>query len=144
VSGSGIQHPLLTLVPAPDRTLVLAKADELAPDLHSGQLYDRRTVALTVAAMAPWLATNRLALLLRYCLWTVRLDARLDDPDASLVDVRRAAASVREALDGNGDREPELAAILAGLGAHGRTGGFADALRAATSTTAAWRWRCSY
>jgi hypothetical protein len=60
----------------------------------------------------------------------VRLDARLDEPGASLADVRRSAASVLatldgngDALDGTGDREPELAAILTGLRAHDPTRG---------------------
>jgi hypothetical protein len=117
------------------------KADALGidptPDFHSGHLYQRRAVALTVAAMAPWLPTDRLALLLRYCLWTVRLDARLDDPDASLDDVRRSAASVLAALDGTGHQEPDLVAILAGLHGHDRSGGrlagFTDALRDAVA-----------
>jgi hypothetical protein len=141
------EHPLLLLVPAPDRPLVRARTDALCadptPDLHSGGLYQRRAVALTVAAMAPWLPIDKLALLLRYCLWTVHLDARLDAPladgdaGAGLDDVRRAASSVLAALDGTGDGEPELAAILAGLRAHDWAGdllaGFTEALRDAVS-----------
>jgi hypothetical protein len=122
----GPDHPLLSLVPAADRVRVLAKAHFLlgadpADRLHSGQLYQLRSVALTVAAMAPWLTIEKLALLLRYCMWTVRLDARLDDPGASLDDVRERAASTLATLDGD-DPEPELAAILAGLRRHDPTG----------------------
>jgi hypothetical protein len=49
-------HPLLSLVPAPDRALVRVKTDALGADptsdFHSGHLYQRRAVALTVVSLA--------------------------------------------------------------------------------------------
>jgi hypothetical protein len=116
------EHPLLSLVPPKDQELVRAKAAALSgdpgPSVHGGQLYDRRAVALTVAAMAPTLSVDKLSLLLRYCMWTVALDARLDAPGTSLADVQRTADSVVATVEGDNIHEPELAQLLTDLRCH--------------------------
>jgi hypothetical protein len=118
---------LFALVPPADRAVVRAKARDLAAGVATGQgLYRAGSVAVAVAAMAPWLSGDRLALLHRYCRWTVALDAYLDgagDPVARGLWV-------------------ELAGIRAELAGYDRVGllaGFGDALGDAVASAHALR-----
>jgi Terpene synthase family 2, C-terminal metal binding len=124
---------MLSLVPPADRALVRTKAWRLCePYVHSGQKagqYGARTVAVTVAAMAPMLPDDKLAILFRYCLWTIELDARLDT--AGVEEARQVAGSLRDMLRDAGATGPAglgtgLTGILAGLRAHDPDGWLVD------------------
>ena len=118
---------LLALVPPADRVLVRAKARTLAADAPRGNgLYRAGAVAVAVAAMAPWLSRDRLAVLHRYCRWTVALDAYLDGAG------HRAAAGLWTEFAG-------IRAELAGYDRAGLLRGFEAALDGAVASALALR-----
>ncbi|MEN3305127.1 MAG: hypothetical protein V7603_1329 [Micromonosporaceae bacterium] len=93
---------LLSLVPADERPLVRARARRLAIRAESwsapvaGELGTSicATMALVVPAIAPRLDDDRAFVLVRYGLWTVLLDDRLNVAEAP----RQLARTVRDAL----------------------------------------------
>lgn len=66
------------------------------PDLDPGT---RERVCAVVAAIAPRLATDRLALLVRYALWSVVLDDRIDDAPPARPRPREAPATAGTPTD---------------------------------------------
>ncbi|MGH3683414.1 MAG: hypothetical protein ACRDT2_24570, partial [Natronosporangium sp.] len=106
------------LVPRHERAWVFARAATLCrepgdwPGPPDPRL--RHRVSLAVAAIAPDLPDERLALLTRYAGWSIRLDDRLDraDPDpAALAGLERSVAAVTEGCR----PEPADADLLAPL-----------------------------
>jgi hypothetical protein len=117
--------PLLELVPADERPVVTAAAGEIRAATQawaasrlgaSGPGLCAR-LAATVAAIAPSLPADRLALLTRYALWTFLLDDSLDDPSRTVADIQRTSASVGQVLDGSAPAGP-VAEVLAELLPH--------------------------
>lgn len=125
---------LATLVPDREREWVCARADRLYHDSTSrGWPGLGRSLCLVIAAIAPALRYDRLALLARYAGWTIRLDDRLDRPDpdpADLRELRDAVAAVTAAAEPGrpAPADPvvrELARLLAELAGLDRSGGAA-------------------
>jgi hypothetical protein len=108
---------LMRLVPDSERSAVTAGATRARADTAEWALARLgapgpklcANLATTLAAIAPALPAERLALLTRYCLWTFMLDDSLDDP-ARTMDVVRAAAD--QLAGGSGPVAATLAELL--------------------------------
>lgn len=130
---------LATLVPERERARVAARAAQLGgmesrdwtgpaePELS-------RRVCLAVTAIAPTLPHRRLALLARYAGWSIRLDDRLDRPEADPGALHRLRDAVAAATVGRPLRQrsapadpvpDQLVGILAELAGLDRSGGAA-------------------
>lgn len=157
---------LATLVSRGERPRVRAAADRLHREAGrrcpASPPRLRRRVCFVVAAIAPHLSHDRLAVLARHALWSFRLDDRLDDqldprlddrldprldaPGAGAEPLARLAAAVTEVASGRpaGRGDPllaELAGTVAALSRYDATGAararFGDALRDAVTAEVA-------
>jgi hypothetical protein len=99
-------NALLRLVPPAERATVRAKAQRLADEARAwaNPVHDRlgsrlyESLAMTVAAIAPWLAHAELSMLVRFSLWAYLLDDRLDAPAADRADARAVGRVVAKVL----------------------------------------------
>jgi hypothetical protein len=114
ITDAELAHPLLQLVPEPDRIRAGVKAVQVGVD-NTTWATERlgasgpklcKNLAYAGAAIAPRLPRHKLALFNRFTLWTFVIDNMLDDPAAGPDDVRATGNAVRRSLaagsvDGN-------------------------------------------
>lgn len=141
---------LCTLVPSTEWRLVQARVARLSHDAIRASRYPSRQpkremyrrISTIVASIAPWLPHERLLLLVRYAVWSIRLDDLIDRRGAGLATLKRLQDAVTSAIEGNANTgEPlfdDLAMIVKQLSTYDRSGAvlarFGAALREAVAT----------
>lgn len=113
---------LSALVPTTEQLLVRVMAarlyDEARRETWPGRPGPRvcRRACLAVAAIAPELPPERLALLVRYVIWSIFLDDQLDGPDADPVALDRIRHAVAAVTAGHrADPADPLTSVLIGI-----------------------------
>ena len=118
-----------TLVPLSElrsTRAALARVRSQAPDLAGLDTRTSKRVSTVVAAIAPRLATEQLALLTRYALWSITLDDRIDPSPGTTAPPDEFAEAVTVAAAGRPSASDplltELADIVGRLSQHDPTG----------------------
>ncbi|HCT77557.1 MAG TPA: hypothetical protein DGG94_05645 [Micromonosporaceae bacterium] len=140
---------LCTLIPSTEWRLVQARVARLSHDaIRASRYHSRqpkremyRRISTVVASIAPWLPHDRLLLLVRYAVWSVQLDDRIDRRGADAATLNRLRNAVTSAIAGNATGEPlfdDLAMIVKQLSTYDSSGAvlsrFGTALKEAVST----------